>query len=74
MQPSLFTPKQLRQVTKPKEWTATDVFPFGKWKGKTLSTIAAIEPTYLEWWQRTKNAQLSNDLLKAISLAKFLNQ
>lgn len=75
MQATLFTPKQLKGLQKSRAkrvWQATDHFPFGMWKGKTLAIVAAIDPHHLEWWANSKHIALSNELKRAINHTKYL--
>lgn len=74
MQRSLFSRQEIKQVSIPKTWSGTDAFPFGIWKGKTLNTVAAQDPDYLEWWIRTKNIRITAELRGHIQLVKFLNR
>ena len=73
MQPSLFSQKEMRSTKRRKVYDANDKFPFGKWKGKKLATVAAFSPLYLEWWIRTKNIAITAQLKEALTISKTLS-
>jgi hypothetical protein len=80
-QPLLFTQKQLGKISRPKEkrdkkvkiWQTWDLFPFGRFKGQPLSTVAQVSPTYLEWWKNKSKVQLSSTLIEIINQTKYLS-
>lgn len=60
----------MRSITKRKVYGLEDRFPFGSWKGKTLATIAAFDPLYLDWWIRSKNIAITAQLKDALIISK----
>jgi len=50
-----------------------DVFPFGKYHGVTLSSLADYNAGHLEWWQKNNKVLFSDALQKKINDTKFLN-
>lgn len=78
---TLFTQKQLGKLARPKEikpkkvrtWNTYDLFPFGPYKGQTLSSVARVNPSYIEWWRSKSNVQFSKELTQIINQSKFLS-
>lgn len=71
MQPTLFSQKEMRRTKCRKVYGASDRFPFGNWKGKTLATVAALNPLYLDWWIRAKNIAITAELKDVLRTSKL---
>lgn len=79
MQPSLFSQRQLGKLARPKEkqqkkervYGVSDVFPFGRFKGRKLEDLARIAPDHLNWWQQTSNVQFTKALHLLIYQSKL---
>jgi uncharacterized protein (DUF3820 family) len=68
-QRKLFTKKQLGPGAA-RIWDVHDAIPFGRYKGQTLATIAAIDPAYMEWWQTKHRKKFSLELQFKIRVSK----